>query len=170
MSDPIGFYCINSAGKNLFFTRDMIYYSSGASEPRCRDESVPYKNVGKCPGKTISLVNRGSVTLLTTSPIIMGVDPATMQWTFTQSGITRGPNIELVLGPGTYTFDYSSVAPYHVFGFTSDPCGVADVTNGITYSGNKMTVTVTPAMRSSQYWYACQIHNCMTSLTPIAFI
>jgi hypothetical protein len=106
---------------------------------------------------------------VTTSDIIMGVDPSTMQWTFTQGGNVINPGRALVLETGRYTFDYSSVAPYHVFGFTSDPCGEVDVTDGITYSGNKMTVNVTPAMKTNRYWYACQIHNCMTSLIPITF-
>ena len=133
----------------------------------CTDET---KSVGKCPNKQQSWMSAlAPFRPVTTSDIIMGVDPSTMQWTFTQGQNVNISGRILNLDVGTYTFDYSSVAPYHVFGFTSDPCGVADVTDGITYSGNKMTVTVTPEMKTKQYWYACQIHNCMTSLSPIIF-
>jgi len=157
--NPAGFSCVNSSGTSLSFRM--------SSDPRCTTTNM---NVGHCPAASPSLLNKGIFSPSTSSNIITRVDAATMQWTFTQNGTTNGPNIELVLSTGTYTFDYSSVTPYHVFGFTSDSCGVADVTDGITYSGNKMTVTVTPEMKTKKYWYACQIHNCMTSLSPIVFL
>ena len=160
--NPIGFSCVNSSGTTLFFRKSETLLFTCSK----------YPNIGQCPNVNPSLLNKGMFSPSPSSDTIMGVDPSTMQWTFTQNGITYGPNIELILYPGIYTFDFSAVAPMHIFGFTGDACGDDDITDGITYNtaGTKMTVTVTPSMKSNRYWYACQRHNCMTSLSPIVFL
>jgi len=164
---PSRITCINSSGKTLIFNLELY-----TSYTPCNTAS---KNIGQCPGKTQNILNKDRFWASNMSDIIMGVDPTTMQWTFTQGGITYGPGVVLVLLTAfspVYTFDFSAVASMHVFGFTSEACGDTDVTEGITYNTTRtrMTFMATPSMRTKQYWYACQIHNCMTSLTPIAFI
>jgi hypothetical protein len=105
---------------------------------------------------------------------MMGIDPATMQWTFTQDGTEWGPNVQLVLVLGnTYTFnsnDSAIINAAHIFWFTTDACGDHDIPDNLaTVVSDRMTITIQPSMKTRDYWYACKTHPCMTSLTPITF-